>query len=87
MTGPTSSGGEGAPLLRSKAASRATSAYASVTPRDEYNGAYLSFLLLGAGFLFPWNAVITAVRRCMRLCRFVGACCVPLRAVVVRASS
>eukprot|EP00742_Colponemidia_sp_Colp-10_P001687 GILJ01001808.1.p1 GENE.GILJ01001808.1~~GILJ01001808.1.p1 ORF type:complete len:449 (-),score=62.99 GILJ01001808.1:160-1506(-) len=31
-----------------------------ITPRDEYNIAYLSFLLLGAGFLFPWNAVITA---------------------------
>lgn len=37
------------------------SAYASITPRDEYNAAYLSFILLGAGFLFPWNAVITAV--------------------------
>lgn len=29
--------------------------------RDEYNAAYLSFVLLGSGFLFPWDAVITAV--------------------------
>ncbi len=25
-----------------------------ITPKDEYNLVYLSFVLLGAGFLFPW---------------------------------
>lgn len=34
--------------------------------RDEYNGAYLSFLLLGAGFLFPWNAGASALRQIVR---------------------
>lgn len=45
---------EKAPLLLSGKASRNTSAFASITPVDQYNAAYLSFLLLGAAFLFPW---------------------------------
>jgi len=32
-----------------------------MAPPDLWNLVYLSFVLMGAGFLFPWNAVITAV--------------------------
>jgi hypothetical protein len=67
MTGYSSSGGgsvtgDDTPLLhRASIQSFGASARQRfITPRDEYNSVYLSFLLLGAGFLFPWDAVINA---------------------------
>lgn len=32
-----------------------------LTPADEYNRAYISFALLGAGVLLPWNSILSSI--------------------------
>lgn len=34
--------------------------FPTLPPQDRYNAAYLSFLTMGIGILFNWNAFVTA---------------------------
>ncbi|KAI8528332.1 hypothetical protein RHMOL_Rhmol12G0141400 [Rhododendron molle] len=58
---PDSVDSESSSLLLAAATSTSTINQNTKTPKDSFNLTYLIYFTLGAGYLLPWNAFITAV--------------------------